>query len=81
MTPPTASRAVQSGRALATFLLVFAAAFGALTIISAGVGLARTGDSLLYGNALAVPVELSPDALERSSSEAGALPPGAELSR
>jgi hypothetical protein len=35
--------------------------FGAVTVVSIGVGVARHGDSLLYGKALVVPLELSPD--------------------
>ncbi len=79
MTPQPASRAVTSGRALVTFLLVLAIGFSGLTVISVGVGLARDGDSLLYGNTLAVPVEISPDAVDSPSSEVGQLPPGAEV--
>jgi DUF2975 family protein len=61
MHPPPASGAVKAGHALVTGLLVLALAFGAVTIASVGVGLARHGDSLLYGNTLTVPLELSPD--------------------
>jgi DUF2975 family protein len=55
-----------------TGLLVLALAFGAVMIASVGVGLARDGDSLLYGDTLTVPLELSPD-------EFAPLPDGLEL--
>jgi hypothetical protein len=71
---------MKSGRALVTFLLVLAVGFGGLTVVSVGVGLARGGDSLLYGDSLTVPVELSPDAVDLPTSEVGPLPAGARLS-
>jgi hypothetical protein len=80
MTPQSVSGAVKSGRALATFLMVLAIGFGGLTVVSVGVGLARDGDSLLYGDTLPVPVELSADAVDLASSKVGPLPPGARLS-
>jgi hypothetical protein len=52
---------VIGGRVLVTFLLVLAVVFGALTVVSVGVGMARHGDSLMYGDSLTVPVELSPE--------------------
>jgi hypothetical protein len=55
------SGAVKAGYPLVTGLLVLALGFGAFTIASVGVGLARHGDSLLYGDTLTVPLELSPD--------------------
>jgi hypothetical protein len=45
---------------LVTVLFYLAAAFGLLVIVSITVGLARHGDSLLYGGRLPVPLELSP---------------------
>jgi hypothetical protein len=51
---------------------VFAIAFGAYAIASLAVGLARDGNSLLYGNRLSVPLQLSPE-------EAGPLPSGVEF--
>ncbi|MDX6652649.1 MAG: hypothetical protein QOJ38_1430 [Solirubrobacterales bacterium] len=80
MTPESGSGAMKSGRALVTFLLVLAVGFGGLTVVSVGVGLARGGDSLLYGDSLTVPVELSPDAVDLPTSEVGPLPAGARLS-
>jgi hypothetical protein len=65
--PP--SRAVTIGYRLVTFFLVFAIGFSAFAIVSLGVGLARDGDSLLYGDTLTVPLQLSPE-------DAGPLPSG-----
>lgn len=61
MTPQPASRAVKTGYALATGLLVVAVVFGAVAIASVAVGLARGGDSLLYGDKLRVPLQLNPE--------------------
>jgi hypothetical protein len=58
MRPQAPSRAVTTGYRLVTFLLVFAVAFGAVAIASLAVGLARDGDSLLYGDTLTVPLQL-----------------------
>lgn len=69
MSPRSASGSVKGGQALATLLLVLAIGFGALTLASIGVGVARQGESLLYGDTLSVPLELSAD-------EVGPLPPG-----
>jgi hypothetical protein len=70
--PQPPSRAVKTGYSLVSGLLVLALVFGALTIVSVGMGLARHGDSLLYGQRLAVPLELSPD-------EVHGLPPDVRL--
>jgi hypothetical protein len=69
MTPPPPSRAVKVGYTLATALLVLAVGFGFVALASIGVGVARHGDSLLYGNTLTVPLQLSSD-------DIGPLPPG-----
>jgi hypothetical protein len=61
MSVQSSSRAVSIGSALATAVLVFAAVFGVLVLVSIGVGIARGGDSLLYGRTLSVPLQLSPD--------------------
>jgi hypothetical protein len=42
---------------------VFAAGFGVVALASIAVGLARHGDSLLYGDTLTVPLQVSPDHL------------------
>ena len=72
MNPPPPSRAVNAGYRLATVLLVLALAFGAVAVASIAVGVARGGDSLLYGDTLEVPLQLSPD-------DVGPLPDGVRL--
>lgn len=61
MVSPAPSRAVRAGYRLVTLLFVVAAVFGVVDVVSIGVGLARNGDSLLYGETLIVPIQLSPD--------------------
>jgi hypothetical protein len=61
MNPRPPSGAVKAGYALVTGLLCLTLAFCAVAIASVGVGLARDGDSLLYGQTLTVPLEISPD--------------------
>jgi hypothetical protein len=63
------ARSVRTGYAIATFLLVASAAFGVIALVSIGVGIARHGDSLLYGHSPTIPLQLSPD-------DIGPLPPG-----
>ena len=58
---PSSSRAVTIGYRLVTVMLVVAAVFGVVAVVSVGVGVARHGDSLLYGHRLVVALELSPD--------------------
>jgi hypothetical protein len=70
--PSSPSRAVNIGYGLATVMLVVAAVFGVVTLAWVGVGVARHGDSLLYGDRFVVPLELSPD-------DVGPLPRGVEL--
>jgi hypothetical protein len=74
VSPQRPSGAVTSGYRLVTFFLVGAVAFFAVAVASVGVGLARGGDSLLYGETLRVPLQLSPD-------DAGPLPPGVQFRR
>ena len=69
MTLQPASRAVTIGHRLVTLFLVVAVASSAAAIASLGVGLARGGDSLLYGDTVSVPLQLSPE-------QAGTLPAG-----
>jgi hypothetical protein len=69
VSPQPPSRAVTTGYRLVTLFLVFAVVFGAYAVVSVGVGLARGGESLLYGDTLTVPLQLSPD-------DAGPLPAG-----
>jgi hypothetical protein len=52
---------VKAGYRLATVVLVLTLVFGVVAVASVGVGLARHGDSILYGETLRVPLELSPD--------------------
>jgi hypothetical protein len=52
---------VKAGYRLATVVLVLTLVFGVVAVASVGVGLARHGDSILYGQTLRVPLELSPD--------------------
>jgi hypothetical protein len=59
--PQPPSGAVKAGYRLATVVLVLTLVFGVVAVASVGVGLARHGDSILYGQTLRVPLELSPD--------------------
>jgi hypothetical protein len=68
--PP--SRAVTTGYRFVTFVLVLTAAFGAFAVTSIAVGLARHGNSLIYGDILRVPLELSPE-------DVGPLPDGVRV--
>jgi DUF2975 family protein len=70
--PP--SRAVRWGYALVTLLLVLALVFGAVSVVSIAVGLARHGDSLLYGDPLTLPFQLPPETL--TSLPRGVRPAG-----
>src|SRR4051794_39285975 len=69
---PRPTRAVTIGYRLVTLLLAAAAAFFVLELVSILVGIARGGDSLLYGDPLAVPLQANPDHLR-------GLPPGVDL--
>jgi Protein of unknown function (DUF2975) len=72
VSPQRPSGAVTAGYRLMTVFLVGAVAFLVVAVASVAVGLARGGDSLLYGETLRVPLQLSPD-------DAGPLPPGMEF--
>jgi hypothetical protein len=72
VTTTSPSGTVRAGYTLVTGLFVLALAFGVLTVASVGMGLARDGDSLLYGDRFGFPAELSPD-------EVRPLPPGIDL--
>jgi hypothetical protein len=67
------SRAATAGYRLLTLALAFVVAFTAFAFVSLGVGIARGGDSLLWGDTLTVPAELNPDSVRP-------LPDGVELS-
>jgi Protein of unknown function (DUF2975) len=73
MTTTQPSGAVRAGYRIVTVLLVFTVAFGALAVASVVVGIARGGESLLYGDTITVPLQLSPEDL-------GPLPQGIRLS-
>jgi hypothetical protein len=68
MSPQHPSRAVRGGHRLLTLMLAAALLFAAFAIVSVVVGLARDGDSLLYGERLTVPLQLNPQ-------DVGSLPP------
>jgi Protein of unknown function (DUF2975) len=70
--PQPASAAVRTGYSLLTVFLVLGVAFTAFTLLSVVVGLARDGDSLLYGDTLTVPLQLAPE-------EVGPLPAGVRV--
>ncbi len=69
MVTSSTSRAVQAARLFTLVLLVVSIAFTALIVVSAATGLFRNGDSLLYGDPLTVPMQVSADDL-------GTLPDG-----
>ena len=73
MTTTQPSGAVRAGYLIVTALLVFTVVFAAVAVASVAVGIARHGDSLLYGDTLTVPLQLSPD-------DVGPLPDGLRLS-
>jgi hypothetical protein len=50
-----------AGYRLVTVVLVLSVVFGVIAVASVAVGVARHGDSLLYGRTLSVPLQLSPD--------------------
>lgn len=55
------SRAVSAGYALTSILLVAALAFAAFLLLDAAVGVARGGERLVSGRALAVHVQVAPE--------------------
>jgi hypothetical protein len=61
MSRPSSSRAVGIGYTLVSFLFWFALIFAVVSVVSVGIGVARHGNSLLYGETLRVPLQLSPD--------------------
>jgi hypothetical protein len=69
MVTSSTSKAVRAARAITVGLLALSLAFTALVVVSAVVGLFRHGDSLLYGDSITVPLQLSAD-------DVGALPHG-----
>jgi hypothetical protein len=63
------SAAVRAGYAISIALFVLSVAFGVIVLASITVGLARHGDSLLYGDTLSVPMQVAAD-------DVGRLPAG-----
>ena len=70
--PASAPTAVRIATTLASILLVVALAASGWVLVSIGVGLARDGDSLIYGQTLPAPMQLSTD-------DVGPLPAGLAL--
>jgi hypothetical protein len=68
----TPRTAVSITYGLATALLLLSLAFGVVLLASIGVGIARGGDSLLYGDVLRVPMQVS-------TADLGPLPPALVL--
>ena len=69
MVTSSTSRAVRAARAITVGLLVLSVGFTALVLVSVATGLFRHGDSLLYGDSMTVPMQVSADDL-------GPLPDG-----
>ncbi|MBA3367341.1 MAG: hypothetical protein H0T99_01470 [Geodermatophilaceae bacterium] len=63
MAPTPASTPVRVGLRLTTVVLVLNVLFGIFMVVSVIVGVARDGQSLLFGNTVPVAVQISPDAL------------------
>ena len=59
----SSSRAVNAGYTIATLMLAFVVAFTCFEVVSIGVGIARGGESLMWGDSLTVPAQLNPDAI------------------
>ena len=69
MVTSSTSLAVRAARAITVGLLVLSIAFTALVLVSVVTGLFRHGDSLLYGDPMTVPMQVSAD-------DVGSLPDG-----
>lgn len=72
MVTSSTSLAVRTARAVTVGLLILSVAFTALLLASVVTGLIRHGDSLLYGDPMTVPMQVSAD-------DVGALPDGLTL--
>jgi hypothetical protein len=72
MVTSSTSQAVRAARAITVGLLILTVAFTALVVVSIVTGLFRHGDSLLYGDSITVPLQVSAD-------DVGALPDGISL--
>jgi hypothetical protein len=69
MVTSSTSRAVRAARAITIALLMLATGFIALVLVSVVAGLVRHGDSLLYGDSITVPMQVS-------ARDLGQLPDG-----
>ncbi len=72
METSSTSRAVRAGHAIAVGLFVLSLAFTALLLVSIVTGVVRHADSLLYGEPMSVPLQISAD-------DVGTLPQGVTL--
>jgi hypothetical protein len=72
MVTSSTSRAVKTGHAIALGLLILSVAFTGLMLVSISMGVFRHGNSLLYGEPLSVPLQISAEDL-------GTLPGGVTL--
>ena len=72
MVTSSTSRAVRAGRAIAVGLLILSVAFTALLLFSIVTGVVRHGNSLLYGEPMTVPMQLS-------ARDVGTVPDGITL--
>ena len=72
MVTSSTSLAVRAARAITVGLLVLSVAFTALVLVSVVTGLVRHGDSLLYGDPMTVPMQVS-------AEDVGALPDGIDV--
>lgn len=69
MVTSSTSQAVRAARAITIGLLVLSMAFIALLLLSAAIGVFRHGNSVLYGDSLTVPLQVS-------AADLGPLPDG-----
>jgi hypothetical protein len=70
--PESSAGSVRAGYTIVSLLLLLSAAFGAVAVISIGIGIARDGDSLLYGESPSVQLQLAPE-------DIGPLPQGLRM--
>ncbi len=63
LSPLPPSAAVRLAYVLVTGLLVLSLGFGLVILVSMGIGVMRDGNSLLYGDTLRVPMQLSTEGL------------------
>jgi len=63
VSPVRPSTAVRAAFVLVTGLLALAVVFGVVALVSIGIGLVRGGESLLYGDTLRIPMQVSTEKL------------------